>query len=53
MIRARATNDVPPDILDDDRDDEAVTLEDGSDVEFDLDAAPDSVKAGTTVIRRF
>ena len=53
MIRARATNDVPPDILDDDRDDEAVTLEDGSDVEFDLDAAPDSVKAGTAVIRRF
>src|SRR5829696_8165169 len=53
MIRARATNDVPPDILDDDRDDEAVTLEDGSDVEFDLDAAPDSVKSGTAVIRRF
>src|SRR5918995_5243472 len=53
MSRARATNDVPPDILDDDRDEEAVTLEDGSDVEFDLDAAPDSVKAGTAVIRRF
>ena len=53
MTRARATNDVPPDILDDDRDEEAVTLEDGSDVEFDLDATPDSVKAGTAVIRRF
>jgi excinuclease ABC subunit C len=45
-------NDVPPDILTDE-DDDAVALESGSDVEFDLEANPDSVQRGTEVIRRF
>jgi excinuclease ABC subunit C len=52
MNRA-AANDVPPDILDDDREDEAPVLDEGSGAELDLEAAPDSVKAGTEVIRRF
>src|SRR5215203_5235409 len=49
----RAANDVPPDILDDDREDDAAIVEDGSEVDFDLEASPNSVKAGTEVIRRF
>src|SRR5215212_5568752 len=48
----RANNDVPPDILDDCEDD-AATLEDGSEVDLDLEAASDSAKAGTEVIRGF
>ncbi|WP_112662697.1 excinuclease ABC subunit UvrC [Microvirga flavescens] len=48
------TNDVPPDILDnEDEEDVAPVLESGSDVEFDLEANPGSVKRGTEVIRRF
>ncbi|MBL0404347.1 excinuclease ABC subunit UvrC [Microvirga aerilata] len=47
------TNDVPPDILENEEDDEAVAVESGSDVEFDLEANPGSVKRGTEVIRRF
>ncbi len=47
------TNDVPPDILDNEDDDDAVAVESGSDVEFDLEANPGSVKRGTEVIRRF
>jgi excinuclease ABC subunit C len=46
-------NDVPPDILTDAEDDDAVAVESGSDVEFDLDADPGSVQRGTEVIRRF
>src|SRR5687768_12464698 len=46
-------NDVPPDILTDVEDDDAVAVESGSDVEFDLDADPGSVQRGTEVIRRF
>ncbi|RDI59231.1 excinuclease ABC subunit UvrC [Microvirga subterranea] len=46
-------NDVPPDILTDEEDDDAVALESGSDVEFDLEANPGSVQRGTEVIRRF
>src|SRR3954447_15599087 len=46
-------NDVPPDILDNEDDDEAVAVEGGSDVEFDLEANPGSVERGTEVIRRF
>src|ERR671912_27410 len=49
----RAANDVPPDSLDDDREDDAAIVEDGSEVDFDLEASPSSVKAGTEVIRRF
>jgi excinuclease ABC subunit C len=49
----RAANDVPPDILDDDREDDAAIVEDGSEVDLDLEASPSSVKAGTEVIRRF
>jgi excinuclease ABC subunit C len=47
------TNDVPPDILDNEEDDEAVAVESGSDVEFDLEVNPDSVQRGTEVIRQF
>ncbi len=47
------TNDVPPDILDNEEDDEVVSAESGSDVEFDLEANPHSVQRGTEVIRRF
>ncbi|MEZ0169809.1 excinuclease ABC subunit UvrC [Microvirga sp. TS319] len=46
-------NDVPPDILDNEEDDDSVAVESGSDVEFDLEANPDSVQRGTEVIRRF
>jgi excinuclease ABC subunit C len=46
-------NDVPPEILDNEEDDSAVAAESGSDVEFDLEANPGSVKRGTEVIRRF
>src|SRR5215210_5958920 len=49
----RAANDVPPDILDDDREDDAAIVEDGSEVNLDLEASPSSVKAGTEVIKRF
>ncbi|WP_201838263.1 excinuclease ABC subunit UvrC [Microvirga zambiensis] len=48
-----ATNDVPPDILDNEEDDEAVAVESGSDVEFDLEVNPDSVQRGTEVIKQF
>lgn len=47
------TNDVPPDILDNEDDDESVAVESGSDVEFDLEANPGSVQRGTEVIRHF
>ncbi|MBF9197241.1 excinuclease ABC subunit UvrC [Microvirga terrestris] len=47
------TNDVPPDILDNEEDDQTVALESGSDVEFDLEANPGSVQRGTEVIRHF
>src|SRR5918997_1213194 len=46
-------NDVPPEILTDEEDDDAVSVESGSDVEFDLEANPGSVQRGTEVIRRF
>src|ERR687893_2879125 len=46
-------NDVPPEILDNEEDDSAVSLESGSDVEFDLEANPSLVQRGTEVIRRF
>ncbi|MCG7391882.1 excinuclease ABC subunit UvrC [Microvirga sp. ACRRW] len=46
-------NDVPPDILDNEEDDDNVAVESGSDVEFDLEANPNSVQRGTEVIRRF
>ncbi|MCB5173807.1 excinuclease ABC subunit UvrC [Microvirga lenta] len=45
-------NDVPPEILTDEEDD-SVSVESGSDVEFDLEANPGSVQRGTEVIRRF
>jgi excinuclease ABC subunit C len=48
-----AANDVPPDILDDDRDDEELAPEGGSGIELDFEATPDSVEAGAAVIRRF
>src|SRR5215210_1977966 len=47
------TNDVPPDILGNEDDDQTVSLESGSDVEFDLEANPGSVQRGTEVIKRF
>ncbi|NBJ13284.1 excinuclease ABC subunit UvrC [Microvirga arsenatis] len=46
-------NDVPPDILDNGDEDEAVAVEAGSDIEFDLEANPGSVQRGTEVIRHF
>ncbi len=46
-----ATNDVPPDILDDERDDE-VFAEGDSGIELDFQADPSSVEAGAGVIRR-
>jgi excinuclease ABC subunit C len=46
-------NDVPPEILDNEEDDSAVSLESGSDVEFDLEANPSLVQRGTEVIKRF
>jgi excinuclease ABC subunit C len=45
-------NDVPPEVLQED-DDEVVALEEGSDVEFDLEANPGSIQRGTEVIKRF
>jgi excinuclease ABC subunit C len=51
MSRAPA-NDVPPDILADDLDDDAAVAEAASDVDLDLEASPGSVRAGTEVIRR-
>jgi len=45
-------NDVPPDILADEAEDETPVAETSSDVEFDLEASPGSVRAGTEVIRR-
>ena len=50
MTRTPA-NDVPPDILDD-LDEDPPVAETGSEVEFDLEASPGSVKAGAEVIRR-
>ncbi|MBF9234349.1 excinuclease ABC subunit UvrC [Microvirga alba] len=47
------TNDVPPDILDNEEDEDIVAVESGSDVEFDLEANPNSVKRGTEVIKHF
>ena len=49
----KPTNDVPPEILNQDEDEDVVSLESGSDVEFDLEANPGSVKRGTEVIRHF
>jgi len=46
-------NDVPPDILDNEEDEDIAAVESGSDVEFDLEANPNSVQRGTEVIRRF
>src|SRR4051794_2887186 len=45
-------NDVPPDILTDDLDDDAPVAEAASNVDLDLEASPGSVKAGTEVIKR-
>jgi hypothetical protein len=53
MSRAPAANDVPPDILDDNEEDESTPAEGGSEVELDLEASPGSVAAGAEVIRRF
>src|ERR671913_1486412 len=52
-MNRNTTNDVPPDILDDDEDDEAVAAEAGSEVELDLEANPGLVQRGTEVIKRF
>ena len=47
-------NDVPPDILEDDLDDEAaLPLDEAPELDFDLEANPGSVSAGAEVIRRF
>lgn len=46
-------NDVPPDILDNEDEEEGAPVESGSDVEFDLEVNPHSVQRGTEVIRRF
>src|SRR5918995_6411864 len=48
----RPANDVPPDILIDDSEDETPVAEAGSEIELDLEASPGSVKAGTEVIKR-
>ena len=45
------TNDVPPDILDNEEDDEAVGLESGSDVEFDLEVV-DTLKLPPDLAQR-
>ncbi len=54
MSRA-ASNDVPPDILlaERDEEDEDLSVEGSSGVELDFEATPASVEAGTSVIRRF
>ncbi|WP_210485102.1 excinuclease ABC subunit UvrC [Microvirga antarctica] len=49
----KPTNDVPPEILNQDDDEEVVSLESSSDVEFDLAAHPGSVKRGTEIIQHF
>ncbi|KAB0264114.1 excinuclease ABC subunit UvrC [Microvirga brassicacearum] len=49
----KPTNDVPPEILSNDEDDDVVSLESSSDVEFDLEAHPGSVKRGTEIIQHF
>ena len=47
-------NDVPPDILDNEDDEEtALAEEGGSDVELDLEVSESSVQRGTEVIKRF
>ncbi|HYY83911.1 MAG TPA: excinuclease ABC subunit UvrC, partial [Beijerinckiaceae bacterium] len=47
-------NDVPPDILDEDLDDEAaLPLDEAPELDFDLEANPGSVSAGAEVIRGF
>ena len=51
MDRSRS-NDVPPDILDDDCEDEVASTEVGSDIDLDLDASPGSLKAGAEAIKR-
>src|SRR5918993_1091656 len=46
-------NDVPPEILEDEDDEEALVAEEGgSEVELDLDADPGAVQRGTEVIKR-
>src|SRR5918998_2795275 len=52
-MNRNTSNDVPPDILDDDEDEDAVAAEAGSDVELDLEANPSLVQRGTEVIKRF
>ena len=47
------SNDVPPDILDDEEDESVLPAETGTEIEFDLEAHPGSVQRGTEVIRRF
>ena len=47
------TNDVPPEVLSNEDDEEVVSLESSSDVEFDLEAHPGSVKRGTEIIQHF
>src|SRR3712207_3918654 len=47
------TNDVPPDILDNEEEDEAAAVESGSDDELDLAGNPGSVQRGTEVILHF
>jgi excinuclease ABC subunit C len=47
------TNDVPPDILDDEEDDDLAVTETGSDIELDLEVNPGAVQRGTEIIRRF
>jgi excinuclease ABC subunit C len=46
-------NDVPPEILNNEEDEDITALESGSDVEFDLEANPNSVRRGTEVIKHF
>ena len=46
-------NDVPPDILDDEAEDEAPVAETAPTSSLDLEASPGSVQAGAEVIRRF
>ena len=40
------SNDVPPDILDDEEDESVLPPETGSEIEFDLEAHPGSVQRG-------
>jgi excinuclease ABC subunit C len=48
-----AANDVPPDVLEDERDEEELAPEAGSGIELDFEATPASVEAGAALIRRF